>query len=277
MALPALSALASDGNRAAQVLLGLIDKSPALQGPYLSALGRADRLALMRAPGGMSGVNWMRQAAADVPLAALWLRLWAVDAPPVIVADFARAGEPRAARLAVLALLARQMPGIAAAATDPDFPPAMRLFVWQGVPGGTPSTPAEIDAIAALLPPGDPQREESALIDPPIARESWFASDRVGIPAGALCKALCPETFVKCSNAVFFAVGGYGGMVTLGSPVEGLVSTADFAASAKGQSTLLRQVLLRVQTSGQADLLARVAKWDACFASALTAEAARYD
>jgi hypothetical protein len=42
-ALPQLAALAADDNRAAQLLLGLIDMMPPLQGPCLAALPRAER------------------------------------------------------------------------------------------------------------------------------------------------------------------------------------------------------------------------------------------
>ncbi len=72
-ALPALSALAGEGNRAAQVLLGLIDLMPQTHGPWLAARPRDARIALLRAPGGISGRSWLGEAAAEVPLARLWI------------------------------------------------------------------------------------------------------------------------------------------------------------------------------------------------------------
>src|SRR5690606_14136001 len=67
-ALPELAALAARDNRAAQILLALIDRVAVYQGPWLLRRERATRLALTRAPGGLSGRSWMAEAAADTPL-----------------------------------------------------------------------------------------------------------------------------------------------------------------------------------------------------------------
>ena len=75
-ALPEFAALAAEGNRAAQVLLAHIDVAVPLQGPWLASLPRAERIALMRQPGGVSGKSWMAAAAVDTPLAAAWSALW---------------------------------------------------------------------------------------------------------------------------------------------------------------------------------------------------------
>ena len=56
-----------------QKLVALIDRVPTYQGPWLVNLDRKERVALTRSPGGLSGRSWMGVAAADTPLAALWL------------------------------------------------------------------------------------------------------------------------------------------------------------------------------------------------------------
>ena len=72
--LPVFAALAAEDNRAAQVMLGLIEVESTLHGPWLARLPRSERRALMRQPGGLSGRSWMEAAAADTPLAAAWMR-----------------------------------------------------------------------------------------------------------------------------------------------------------------------------------------------------------
>ena len=97
-ALPALATLAADGNRAAQVLVALIDRVPDYQGPWLVGLERAERIALMRAPGARSGISWMAEAAVDTPLAALWMQSDDPDTTVATALAFAGIGEARAAR-----------------------------------------------------------------------------------------------------------------------------------------------------------------------------------
>ncbi|MGB0411252.1 MAG: hypothetical protein ACPGFA_06675 [Pikeienuella sp.] len=71
-ALPALAKLAHEDNRAAQVLLGRIATRP--MGSWLAEMGRKERMALLRAPGGLSGTSWLKVAAeAGDPLAQLFL------------------------------------------------------------------------------------------------------------------------------------------------------------------------------------------------------------
>jgi hypothetical protein len=52
-ALPALAALATEGNTVAQILLGRIANRPMSR--WLANMNRKDRNALLRAPGGLSG------------------------------------------------------------------------------------------------------------------------------------------------------------------------------------------------------------------------------
>ncbi len=277
-ALADLGGLAAGGNPAAQVLLGLIDKTPSLQGPYLSGISRAERLALIRAPGGMSGQNWMRLAAAEVPLAALWVGLWSVEAEPGIVLQFIAAGEARAARVAVLALMARYKPGLLGLGASPDYPAAMRFAMWDVAMRNSDlgTLAAQAQAEAAAFVPGDPQRAMAGLADDEMARAAWVQSAAVAEPVDGLCAALCPETADICAETAFAGLGGYRGLMVAGTPSEQLIAAERFAASPKGQSDLLRRILLRIPVSGQASLLARASDGDACFGAALAAEAARY-
>ncbi len=122
-ALPALAALAGEGNRAAQVLLALADAITPLQGPWLAGLPRAERIALMRQPGGLSGRSWMEAAAADTPLAAAWFALWrGTDRDEIEIARaFAAMGEDRAVYETLIVMSLGDRRGIAALADEPDL------------------------------------------------------------------------------------------------------------------------------------------------------------
>ena len=236
-ALPQLAALAQDDNRAAQILLGLIDTTPALQGDWLMALSRADRITLMRVPGGLSGQNWMREAAVTEPLAATWLTLWQGDAPMTVMIDFARQGEARAARIAAMTLARREKTGFAALADDPAYPAEVRAFAireWQR------SDPARAAQEAASLPPGDPQGEIRGLHPAAAETAAWLEANPGGDPLVALCAALCPGADQPaCHAAAYQALGGYWDLMALGSPAEAVIPSSVFNRSAAGLNTTL--------------------------------------
>lgn len=273
-ALPALAGLAAAGNAAAQVLLARIDKAPALQGPWLSALPREERIALLRAPGGHSGRSWMRVAAeAGLPEAEAWVALWSAEARAEIVLDLARAGEARAAREAALLLAARQPGALAGIAEDPDFPEEMRLLALAGAEG---EAEAARRALLEGLDPGDPRRlllgEEVAAED----LEGWLLSAPLARPLAAFCRAHCPATAGACARAALSAMGGFLPLAVFGSPSETLLPAEDFAESAKGRAALLRNILLLVGGRGRAALAARASHTDDCFGAELLAEWKRY-
>ncbi len=278
-ALPALSALAREGNRAAQILLGLIDKAPELQGPWLAARPREERIALMRAPGGLSGRSWMRVAAgAGVDLAGLWVELWDTAARPDLVLRLARAGEARAAREAGIVLAKRERTGFAALAEDPAFPPELGVFAWAEW-AAAPDAGAGADRVAralAALDPGDPHR---GLWGPPPAAgalEAWLLGAPAALPVAALCRAECPGSVASCARAAYGALGNPLSLDTLGSPSETLIAAADFAASPRGRAAVIRRIELIGPARVRAHILAQAAATDSCLATRLEEGWARY-
>lgn len=236
-ALPRLAALAQDNNRSAQILLGLIDTTPGLQGDWLMALPRADRIALLRAPGGISGQNWMRAAAADDPLAATWLTLWDGDAPMTVMLDLARLDEPRAARVAAMTLAKREKTGFAALAGDPAYPPSARAFAIRE---DARRDPARAMQDAAALAPGDPQGEILGL-RAPDATGAWLGNHPEGDPLVALCADVCPDSDQPaCQAAAYRAMGGYWELMALGSPAEAIIPSERFNRSAAGIGAVMR-------------------------------------
>lgn len=270
-ALPALAGLAAAGNPSARLTLALIDKTPALQGPWLSKQSRADRIVLMRAPGGLSGTSWIDAAAEGIPQAALWRALWRVDTPMDTPLALVAAGEPRAAREALIALAARERRGIAALMDDPAYPDAMRWLGWREALGA-----ADAAGMADTLHPGDPQRR---LLGAPVAdddRADWLLSAPEAAPLAAFCAARCADELRACVLSLDDALGSAPGLLAFGSPSEALIPTADFVQSPRGQAALLRRVLLSADARGRRQLIKTAADTSACAAEALSAEAERY-
>lgn len=273
-ALPALSQLARNGNTAAQMLIALIDKTPALQGPWLSSRSRAVRTDLMRAPGGLSGTSWMRVAAQTEPLAGTWVGLWSVDAPVEIVLDFARAGEDRAAREAVTALSAREQGGFSRIGDDPDYPSEIRVPVWMEWRQDPNRAERTVEEIAAL-DPGDPQRRQLGLDVSEDDLAAWLGSAAVAAPLRTLCATVCPDD-PSCLVAAYDALPSHAALLTFGTPSETLVPAALFDGSPRANAALLRQILLSSDARRRRALLQQMRSGAACLATALETEMARY-
>jgi hypothetical protein len=273
--LGAMATLAQGGNPAARMLLALIDKTPELQGHWLSRLPRAERITLIRAPGGISGRSWMHAAAAQVPLAALWLSLWDVAAPMHLVLDFAAAGESRAARETAVALAARERRGFAEIADLPGFPRSLRFLVWREWDEADAEASA---AERAALAPGDPQRAIDMATPEPdrTALARWLLSAAEAAPIGQFCRDRCAESADSCALAAWEALGSYRALLVQGSPSERLIPADRFDASRRGQTALLRRILLAVDSRGRRSQLAAARVSDSCFADLLETEAQAY-
>jgi hypothetical protein len=272
--LPGIAALAAEDNRAAQLLLALIDRVPVTQGPWLARLSRAERLALLRAPGGLSGRSWMAVAAPSTPLAALWIERDATDAGPGTALAFAGMGEARAARATLQALASRQHRGFAAVADDPRYPPDLRHLVWREW-ATTPEGEARAEAEITRLMPGDPQIRR--FDDRPVAAaatDAWLAAAPLAAPLRATCAAACPDDPAPCRGAAYLLVGGHGGLAEFGTPSETLIPADTWDASPRGRRALLRAPDARGRFAYQTAETVRARS--ACLADALAAEVARF-
>jgi len=267
-ALQALSELARDDNRAAQILLGLIDKSPSLQGPWLAHTPRDVRIGLMRAPGGLSGRSWLAAAAAE-PVAAAWLGLLSVDAGLPTVMRFIELGENRAAREAQVVLAAREHADLRQVAPHM-MDPELLYLLWRT------SDDARRATLLDLVPAGHPQRTMMGEEHDDVALLRWLESAPAALPLAALCDARCPESRANCLMAAYGALASHNAVLVLGSPVEALVSQADFLNSPRGQATVLRRILQSTDARGRGAMIARMRGHDECLADVLYEERARY-
>ncbi len=265
-ALPLLAAQAQDGNPSAQLLLAIIDKTPALQGPWLARLPRAERVVLMRNEGGLSGRSWIHAAAEQMPHAALWQTLWRTDAPATLALDFARAGEPRAAAEAAIFAAARETGGLAEIAADPDYPVVVKYLAW--------TDGAEV--VLEGMHPGDPQRRDAGMSPDPAQHADWLATAPEAALPRALCETRCSGTVPACTLAAIEALGAHAALLTLGTPSEALIPSAEFNQSVRGQAAYLRRMILSVDARGRQHLLRRIDATDACLAGVFTGEVERY-
>lgn len=267
-ALRAFSALAQQGNRAAQILLGLIDKSPPLQGPWLASVSRNDRIALMRAPEGLSGQSWLA-AAADHPLAANWLALLSVDAGLPVALRFSELGEARAAREALVVLAAREHSDLRTADPEP-LDPELTYLLWRT------ADPERRAMLLAHVPPGHPQRPMMGEERDPAGIAHWLEHAPAALGVAALCDARCPDSRATCRAAAYRALSSHMAVLVLGSPVEALVSQEEFLRSPRGQGAVLRRMLHSTDARGRGAMISQMRTQDACLADVLSQERARY-
>lgn len=271
--LPRLANLAKTGNAAAQVLLGMIDKNVALQGPWLALLGKAERRELLRDKGGLSGVSWLRRQP-EGSVAWKWVRVLDSRADIEEVLEFASLNETRALRTGLIALEARQETGFAEVADDPRYPSSMRYLVlreWQ-------KSGVSADSMASALSemhPGDPQ---VGLVVQRGAQQSdlagWLEVSDMASPLRALCRSHCAPGFSACLVAGYEALGGYRRLAVLGSPLASLISDARFNGSERAQKAVLRKALSFAFLTEQR--LEPIKETDQCFADLMFEEGQRF-
>ncbi len=270
--LPVFATLARDGNAAARLMLGVIDKDASMQGPWLILQDRADRIALLRAPGGLSGRSWLRQVR-EIRFAAILMDVLDSRTDLDQILDLVDLGEERAARFSLISLEARQWVGFAEKADDPRFPIATRYLIWREWQKAG-DRAAALNAALASLHPGDGQR---LLLRAPVAvpdLESWLMLTDLGQPLRQLCQQNCGQTQPSCMRAGLRALGGYRRLASIGTPTQLLISDAAFAASPRGLASVLRRSLSYAHlTESRLRPLRRI---NACFTDLLAAEGQRY-
>lgn len=264
----AFAELARSDNLAAQVLLGLIDKRGALQGPETAWLTRTERIEYLRAQGGLSGQNWITHAAARSPFAQALADLWQGARGIELAQHFANSGEDRACREALMTVAARRESGLAPAELETTwYPDGLRHLVYPRV-----LSPDAVEDLHA----GDPQRRAAGEAPLPDDLRDWLAVAPLAMPLRAACSTQCPTSQRACAHALYIGLGSYPALLSLGSPVAALVTDTDFAASRRGQQAIARQIMLRYMTRAREQMLSRLQQVDSCTADWLAFEFARY-
>ncbi len=266
--LPRLAGLAQEGNVAARFLLAMIDKTAALQGPYLTHLPRAERIALLRQPGGLSGRNWMQEAAAKEPLAELWNDLWLMRGGVEIAEGFAALGEERACRESLLAQISRQESG---------FAPETLAAPWypESLPHLTLTRTLDLAGIDSL-PAGHPLRALGGQAPEPAELTEWLGTAPLAAPLRAACSSVCPESAASCAYVLYQALGSYHSLAMMGSPSVALVPEEAFIASPRGHQAVARRIMLMHPARVREASYSKLARTDACAADWLRAHYKAY-
>jgi hypothetical protein len=270
-ALPALSGLARNGNFAARVLLGMIDKHTSLQGPWVSLLPKRARIALLRTDGGLSGTSWLRQVG-DIPAIKLWLDILDSKADVAAALAFADMGEQRLLRAGLITLEARQHTSFDGYQNDPRYPDEVRYLIWREWQKD--GLMLILDRALSLLASGDPQRTIIQQDAKSGSLESWLVGTKLAAPLQTLCRKSCSATLPSCLRAGYETMGGYRRFATLGTPLASLIPEERFSDSPRGQASVLRRGLLYAFLTE--DRLQPIEEIDACFADLLSEEGQQF-
>lgn len=235
-ALQALAAQAQAGNSAARILLTLVDTTPAYHGDWLAGLPRDRRIALMRAPGGLSGQNWI-DGEAD-PLARAWVALRDGNATAALVLEFGRLGEGRAAHMAARQLFIREKRGFGAIADDPAFPASLMPLAirdWQR------DDPARATEALAALGAGHPGRPLVGAGKPtPEALLAWAQAAPATARLLTTLRQLCPASPTPAEDLTAYLAqsGGFWALAWIGPPAESLIDPERYAQSPKAAEVM---------------------------------------
>ena len=266
----ALARLATDGDVEAQLLLGLIDKKSELHGPAIISMSRADRVALLRAPGGISGRNWVHLAAeAGDPRAQAWRDLWSTDADLTTARTFAVLEEPQALAEALLTLVKRRENGFDREVLESDWYPDALMSLSQ-------SRILAPDH-GKTLHPGDPQHRYTSTGGPDDDMlQAWLAQSEQALPLRAACASVCGASKMQCTGALYAALGSYEMLLTHGSPVNALIPNDVFLASPRGRAALARRIMLMHATRTRETMLDKLKAVDGCAADWLATQFAAH-
>ncbi|MGY6694973.1 MAG: hypothetical protein ACXIUW_02955 [Roseinatronobacter sp.] len=263
-ALPQLRDLAQASNDAAQMLLGLIDKNSALQGPFLSFLAREERIALLRAPGGLSGRNWITVLAEQNDLAKTWRDLWSLEGGVDIAQRFLDNGEARAAREALIVIASRHDSALPADVVSQEWYPDSLKHLTQHhdlSEGGS-----------EHLHPGHPIRLAAGVtLENSVLRE-WLMSDPLGMPLRGVCDAQCSDNPGDCAVALYRGLASYHALLLLGSPIAALLTDEEFAETRRSRAAVARRIMLAHSARTRDAALQRLGRIDQCAADWLRGE-----
>ncbi len=266
--IPRFAVLAHEDHPASQILLALIDKTAAWQGPMIALLPRADRVELLRAPGAMSGRNWMSVAAESNQIAQDWVALWQMQGGVDIAERFSALGEARAARTALLMTANRQGTGFAPPVlTAPWYPESLRHL--------THSRALSVDDVIGLHA-GHPIRKSAGLPVDDDDLRAWLKQSPLSRHFRAACARTCPDTQADCMLALYHGLSSYYALLVMGSPSANIIPEEEFAESARGIQSVARQILVRHTARTREVMLRELGDIDTCAATWLQGEYQRY-
>jgi hypothetical protein len=274
-AMPALAGLAAAGDTRAMLFLGAIEPRP-LVTAFMLDLGRADRNALLRQPGGLSGKSWLIAIPAgdpQRPLADALLAARAGDPLPLLAA-----GQTGAAVQPLLRMF-NEVPGrLSALVLTMPLSADLRAGIWLDAIAAADSGGTAWSLLAARIDAAEPAGSLARLIvagrhnRPPSAEAAagiiltrglpldpdWLAGTRgidaatfaaglslaqaalMAAPEAAAHRALCapcPE-ISSCTLALWAGSGAYFGAVWPGTPLDAFVPPEVWQDSPRRQAEI---------------------------------------
>lgn len=254
-ALTALSGLSHEGNRAAQILLGRIEVRAIFAAHLTAGMPRAERMALMRKPGGLSGQSWLAEAAADDPLALAFVAADRRDERAGALAVLLAAGETDTALKAAEAMI------WAGQATDADkvlrpmrkrlpahgqliadLARAMRgqaAYVGSARMPALPGANGESPAGMVWMQPNPRALVEDAA----LRKRARAAVGKVEpwTPVRTFCQKHCVSDVPGCT-VMGVALMWDLGALPLGSPAESLIPNTTYWASPRMEADIVRAI-----------------------------------
>ncbi|MEX3016922.1 hypothetical protein [Gymnodinialimonas hymeniacidonis] len=239
-ALQALSELAQADNAAAQILLARLERAPHLTAHVTEGMARAERIALLRMPGGLSGRSWMTAAAETVPLAQAFLDNAGQNTRVESLRFLFEAGEPAAAIRSLPGALSYGTEDLVQIMQDLDaMPDEARVLIashaanelyWQS---GA--------AIQITNPVSERRPPELALIWRPVYPAEWAANPEARelalahsinieslTPLRTFCSAECGDQLNACMATGAALLNAFAATLPFASPSEALIPTTDY-------------------------------------------------
>jgi PIN domain nuclease of toxin-antitoxin system len=294
--LPALQALGDEaraGNTAAQILLARISEEWHLHRHVTDPLPRAERIALLKQPQGISGTSWLAAAQETSPLAAaLVLRKQAFTS--VTLPDGSKQAPEAMAAVAILLENGEQALATEVAfklfdavflaevltlldsyedRLDPsvvDLRVRALLLLAEGS-----DTPAALRAEASALRDAQPDADRLALAqvfptqvlnDPEAQNQLLLTAEAVTAwtPMRQLCEVSCPNSYETCLVAGAVSLG-YGRRAPFASPLQSLIPDEAYWQSPRMRGDAARRMAEIPDAFNAATTL------DQCFADTVSA------
>ncbi len=293
-ALPALSELANAGDRSAQLFLALVERTRLGPTDYVTALSRDALLDTFRPPKPESRFrpSWIDKLANDGDAFALTLRQsFLPDPNPGAIKSLLDAGEVNAAKIGIRYLslygttddretllnapysLYGLRPFVLAQHVDGKDKTQGLEIVREMARFGSGRTVGNDDSYARDLaiylnygyPFGAATRDNPWRDD--IA--AWMAKSDASQPITSFCRKHCDDEVTNCGVSVLGLIGGYQVAIRFASPLEGVLSSRDYADSARAHGTILRRIasLESEQGDGYLASLDEIAEQSQCIAT----------
>jgi hypothetical protein len=224
-ALPALSALAKGGHEDAMLLLGMIDQAWP-RSDWLQGLDRATAKDIMRAPGGLSGKNWLTQVRGQKDVAEALRYTGPDDDFAAKATTLLKADEWAGAISHLLTAFNQDTSSLVAISEATSFPAGLNHLLWFSA--GFASNPAYFlaNGIREETP------AERALLDQPLSPE-WVGSYQSRLYLSLLPNSDLPLSEQRINLALRVGEARAAGYELLGAGATDAERTEAFDAAAK--------------------------------------------